>query len=68
MDEEADGAKSGAAFGLAFFVAAYGITGPLLGGAPLPWRERPLRAVQHPVVHTLFGMAMASFARKAGDR
>ena len=68
VDEDSDGATSGALFGLAFFIAAYGVTGPALGVAPLPWREQPLRAVQHPVVHTLFGLAMAFFARKARGR
>lgn len=68
VDEGVDGAKSGAAFGLAFFIAAYGLTGPLLGVTPVPWREQPLRAVQHPVVHTLFGLAIAHFAWKAADR
>ena len=66
VDEDADDARSGAIFGIAFFVAAYGITGPALGVTPLPWRERPLRAVQHPIVHTLFGLAMARFARRGG--
>ena len=63
VDEKDDGARSGALFGLAFFVAAYGITGPLLGVTPLPWREEPRRAVQHPLVHTLFGLSMALAAR-----
>jgi len=66
VDEDADDTRSGAIFGIAFFVAAYGITGPALGVTPLPWRERPLRAVQHPIVHTLFGFAMAKFARQGG--
>ena len=63
VDEKADGVKSGAAFGLAFFVAAYGLAGPLLGVTPPPWRESPMRAVQHPVVHTLLGICAALFAR-----
>ena len=63
--EERDGVPAGAAFGTAFFVAAYGIAGPALGVTPLPWRQPPLRAVQHPVVHMLFGMTMALFARRA---
>lgn len=66
--EEDDGAKAGAAFGLAFFVAAYGLTGPLLGVTPLPWRQPPLRAVQHPVVHALFGTTTALFAKRAAER
>lgn len=66
FDEGADDVRSGAAFGLAFFVAAYGLTGPLLGVTSPPWRERPLRAIQHPVVHALFGVAAALFARRAG--
>lgn len=66
VDEENDGVRSGAAFGLAFFVAANGLTGPLLGVTPPPWRERPLRAIQHPVVHALFGVTAALFARRAG--
>ena len=60
-----DSLASGAAFGFAFFVAAYGLAGPALGITPLPWRESPLRAVQHPVVHTLFGICTAWFARRA---
>lgn len=64
VDEGDDGAASGAAFGVAFFVAAYGLVGPLLGVTPLPWREKPLRAVQHPVVHTLFGICAALAARR----
>lgn len=65
VDDGADDARSGAAFGAAFFVAAYGITGPLLGVTPAPWRQPPVRAVQHPVVHVLFGVAMAAAARRA---
>lgn len=68
VDEEADGTKAGAAFGLLFFIAAYGITGPSLGVTPPPWRERPLRAVQHPIVHVLFGITTALFARRANER
>lgn len=34
VDEKADGVKSGAAFGFAFFVAAYGLAGPFLGVTP----------------------------------
>ncbi len=64
VDEGADDARSGAVFGIAFFLAAYGITGPALGITPPLWRERPLRAVQHPIVHTLFGLAMSKFARR----
>lgn len=63
VNEDDDSVKSGALFGLAFFVAAYGIAGPLIGVTPPPWREQPLRAVQHPVVHTLFGISMALAAR-----
>lgn len=65
VDEEDDGPASGAAFGAAFFVAAYGIAGPALGVTPLPWRQPAVRAVQHPVVHVLFGLAMALSARRA---
>ena len=68
VDEEDDSVTSGAVFGLAFFIAAYGITGPLIGVTPPPWREEPLRAVQHPVVHTLFGISMALAARAASNR
>lgn len=68
VDVEDDGVKSGAAFGLAFFITAYGITGPLLGVTPPPWREEPLRAVQHPVVHALFGITAALFGRRAAER
>lgn len=64
VDRRADGPRSGALFGLAFFVAAYGLAGPLLGVTPVPWREKPLRAVQHPLVHTLFGVCIAFFARE----
>lgn len=49
VDEKADGVKSGDAFGFAFFVAACGLAGPFLGVTPPPFRESPLRAVQHPV-------------------
>lgn len=65
IDEDRDGVPAGATFGAAFFVAAYGIAGPALGVTPLPWRQPALRAVQHPVVHMLFGMAMSLFARRA---
>lgn len=65
VDEELDSTATGVAFGAAFFVAAYGITGPALGVTPPPWRQPPLRAVQHPVVHTLFGVMIALLARKA---
>lgn len=64
VEEGEDNVISGTMFGLAFFVAAYGITGPLLGVTPLPWRQPPLRAVQHPVVHALFGIAAALLAGK----
>ena len=66
VDEDADDARSGTIFDIAFFVAAYGITGPALGVTLLPWSERPLRAVQHAIVHILFGLAMARFARRGG--
>lgn len=65
IDENADGPAAGAAFGAAFFLAAYGITGPALGMTPLPWRQPLVRAVQHPIVHVLFGLAIASGARRA---
>lgn len=65
VDEAADGPAAGAAFGAGFFVAAYGIAGPALGVTPLPWRQPLLRAVQHPVVHVLFGLAIAASARRA---
>ena len=65
VDEGADDARSGAVFGAAFFVAAYGIAGPLLGVTPAPWRQPPVRAVQHPIVHVLFGVAIAASARRA---
>ena len=65
VDEDRDGVPAGARFGAAFFVADYGIAGPALGVTPLLWRQPPLRAVQHPVVHLLFGMTMALFARRA---
>lgn len=68
IDAGADDRRSGAAFGFAFFLAAYGVTGPALGVTPLPWRERPLRMVQHPIVHILFGLSMAAFTRKAEIR
>lgn len=64
VNEEHDGTEAGAAFGAAFFVAAYGLAGPLLGVTPWPWQQPPLRAVQHPVVHVLFGLAIARFARR----
>ncbi len=53
---------------MAFFVTAYGLTGPALDVTPMPWREKPFRAVRHPAVHTLFGLATALFARKAHTR
>ena len=65
VDGDDDGPVAGAAFGAAFFSAAYGVTGPALGVTPLPWRQPLLRAVQHPVVHVLFGVAMAASARAA---
>lgn len=65
VDEDRDEVPAGATFGAAFFVAAYCIAGPALGVTPLPWRQPPLRAVQHPAVHVLFGMTMALFARRA---
>ena len=64
VDEDVDGHAAGAAFGAAFFVAAYGITGPALGVTPLPWRQPLLRAVQHPIVHVLFGLSVALAVRK----
>ena len=68
VDEDADGPVAGAAFGAAFFVIAYGITGPALGVTPLPWRQPLLRAVQHPIVHILFGLAIAQAAKRASPR
>ena len=65
VDEDKDGPVAGAAFGAAFFVAAYEVTGPSFGVTPVPWRQPPLRAVQHPIVHVLFGLAMAFSARRA---
>ena len=67
VDEDRDGVPAGATFGAAFFIAAYGIAGPVLGVTPLPWRQPPLRAVQHPVVHMLFGMTMSLFARRSTE-
>ena len=64
VDDDADGTRAGVAFGSAFFVAAYGVIGPAFGVTPLPWRQPPLRAVQHPLVHILFGVTMARFARR----
>ena len=65
VDEASDGVAAGAVFGLAFYVSTYGLAGPLLGVTPPPWRDRPLRAVQHPIVHMAFGIAAALFARRA---
>ena len=68
VDKDADGSVAGATFGAAFFLAAYGISGPALGVTPLPWRQPLLRAIQHPAVHVLFGLSMASAARRWRDR
>ena len=65
VNEDADGPAAGAAFGAGFFVAAYGIAGPALGVTPLPSRQPLVRAIQHPIVHALFGVTMAAFARRA---
>ena len=65
VDKDDDGPAAGAMFGAAFFVAAYGITGPALGVTPLPWRQPLVRTVQHPLVHVLFGLAISHLARGA---
>lgn len=65
VDGDADGPAAGAMFGGAFFIAACGISGPALGVMSLPWRQPPLRAVQHPIVHVLLELTIAAFARRA---
>ena len=45
IDEDADGLAAGAAFGTAFFVATYRVTGPALGVTPLPWNQTVQRAI-----------------------
>lgn len=50
VDADSDSPQAGAAFGAAFFISAYGVVGSGLDVTSLPWRQPPLRAIQHPVI------------------
>jgi len=67
-DEETAPLPAGAAFGLAFYVAAQWVTGPALGLKPPEWRSDPATIGMHTVNHLVFGLATALAARAAARR
>jgi len=67
-DEDTSPLPAGAAFGLAFYVAAHWVTGPALGLKSPEWRSDPATIGMHTANHLLFGLATAFAAHAAAHR
>ena len=58
--------SSGVKFGLAFYVLAHWVTGPLLGIKLPEWQSAPKVIGMHTVNHVVFGLVTAIAAKAAG--